>query len=158
MLVCKAKDGEANEQITNPALARTAAATKGAAVSAKKKKISISHFQSSSITPRCVSTQWTCPARTWPGVSPCEFPRERADAALAGTASQTRMEPVSRSLGRCPALPPTAPWPWLWVCLRSHGTPQNRLLLIAQDSEPGEEGALVVVVGQEMVVVVLMSG
>lgn len=46
---------------------------------------------------------------------------------------------------------PRAPWPWLWVCLRSHGTPQNRLLLSAQDSEPGEEGALVGTV-------VLMSG
>lgn len=43
------------------------------------------------------------------------------------------------------------------VCART-GRQQNRLLLIAQDSEPGEEGALVVVVGQEMVVVVLMSG
>lgn len=38
MLVCKAKDGEANEQITKPVSARMAATTRGAAVSAKKKK------------------------------------------------------------------------------------------------------------------------
>lgn len=42
---------------------------------------------------------------------------------------------------------PCAPWPWRWACLRSHGTAQNRLLLIAQDSEAGEEGALVGVGG-----------
>lgn len=51
-----------------------------------------------------------------------------------------------REWSQCPARlaaaqrSPRAPRPWLWVCLRSHGTAQNRLLLIAQDSEPGQEG------------------
>lgn len=48
---------------------------------------------------------------------------------------------------------PLAPWPWLRECLHSHGTAQNRLLLVAQDSEPVEGGGLVVeekIVGAEI--------
>lgn len=44
---------------------------------------------------------------------------------------------------------PLAPWPWLRECLHSHGTAQNRLLLVAQDSEPVEGGGLLAIVGAE---------
>lgn len=47
--------------------------------------------------------------------------------------SQTRIDRVSR-LARGQQSP-LAPRPWLRECLRSHGTPQNRLLLAAQDSQ-----------------------
>lgn len=61
-----------------------------------------------------------------------------------------RIHAPRRESSQCPAQlattqqSPLAPWPWLWVCLHSHGTAQNRLLLIAQDREPGEEGGVVV--------------
>lgn len=51
--------------------------------------------------------------------------------------SRGRIHAARRELSLCPAQlapaqqSPLAPWPWLWVCLRSHGTTQNRLLLIA---------------------------
>lgn len=47
--------------------------------------------------------------------------------------SQTRIDRVSR-LARSQQSP-LAPRPWLRECLRSHGTPQNRLLLAVQDSQ-----------------------
>lgn len=73
----------------------------------------------------------------------------------ADPASQTRMEPVSRLAAAQRS--PRAQRPWRWVCLRSHGTAQNRLLLIAQDSEPGEEGAPVGVGGRRWQWFLLMS-
>lgn len=63
-----------------------------------------------------------------------------------------RIHAPRRESSQCPAQlatsqqSPLAPWPWLWVCRHSHGTAQNRLLLITQDREPGEEGGVVVVV------------
>lgn len=47
--------------------------------------------------------------------------------------SQTRIGRVSQLARRQQS--PLAPRPWLRECLRSHGTPQNRLLLAAQDSQ-----------------------
>lgn len=63
---------------------------------------------------------------------------------------QGRIHAPRRELSQCPSQlattqqSPLAPWPWLWVCPHSHGTAQNRLLLIVQDREPGEEGGVVV--------------
>lgn len=139
---------EANEQITKQAPARTGATTSRAAKAVCTKKC---YFQSSWTTPRCVLVGVVAGHGRFlqhlAGVSPCEFP--------AGVRIQrSQRQRPRREWSQCPVhlaaaqRSPRAPWPWLWVCLRSHGTAQNRLLLIAQDSEPGEEGALVVVGGR----------
>lgn len=60
----------------------------------------------------------------------------------------SRIHAPRRESSQCPAhlasaqKSPLAPWPWLRVWLRSHGTAQNSLLLITQDREAGgkEEG------------------
>lgn len=66
------------------------------------------------------------------------------------TSSLSLRQDPRQEWSQCPAHLATtqqSPLPQMalvWVCLHSHGTTQNRLLLIAQDSEPGEEGAVMV--------------